>query len=425
MTQATLTRPVPEAAEAADANAPSLAELQQRFAPVFARIAEGAAEREHSRTLAHAPLQWLRESGFTALRLPKALGGSGASLEQLVVLLVDLAAADPNLTQILRPHFLFVDRVLYQGTPEAQRHWLPLVARGDTFGNATTEIGEGALGSLQTTLQRDAAGQWRLNGQKFYSTGSLYADWVSVLARAMVPGQAEQSAHALVAGEAQGVERLDDWRGFGQRLTGSGTTVLRDVLVPEHAVLQFRSGEPSPIVAFAQLFHLASLAGIARALSRDTLAYVQARRRVFSHGAAALPKDDPLVQHIVGQLASTAYMSELVVCDVAQALGPILRSAEAGNERADKAQLDALELRAAQAQVAVVDAVLQAATRMFDVGGSSALAEDLRLDRHWRNARTLASHNPVIYKAKSVGDMLLNGAEPVYFWQVGRAAKNE
>jgi len=113
-----------------------------------------------------------------------------------------------------------------------------------------------------------------------------------------------------------------------------------------------------------------------------------------------------------------------VVRDVAQALGPILRSAEAGHERADKAQLDALELRAAQAQVAVVDAVLQAATRMFDVGGSSALAEDLRLDRHWRNARTLASHNPVIYKAKSVGDMLLNGAEPVYFWQVGLAAKN-
>ncbi|MEJ5150462.1 acyl-CoA dehydrogenase family protein [Comamonas sp. MYb396] len=423
MTEATLTRPVPEVA---DAKAPRLADLQQRFAPVFARIAEGAAEREHSRTLAHAPLQWLRESGFTALRLPPSLGGSGASLEQLVALLVDLAEADPNLTQILRPHFLFVDRVLYQGTAEAQRHWLPLVAQGATFGNATTEVGEGAVGSLQTTLVPDdaAPGQWRLHGQKFYSTGSLYADWISVLARAVVPGQPDQTVHALVAGNAAGVERLDDWRGFGQRLTGSGTTVLRDVPVPAHAVLQFRAGEPSPIVAFAQLFHLASLAGIARALSRDTLAYVQARRRVFSHGAAALPKDDPLVQQIVGQLASTAYMSELVVRDVAQALGPVLRSAEAGQARADKAQLDALELRAAQAQVAVVDAVLQAATRMFDVGGSSALAEDLRLDRHWRNARTLASHNPVIYKAKSVGDMLLNGAEPVYFWQVGLAAKN-
>ncbi len=72
MTAATLTRQAPEAS---DASPPSLADLQQRFAPVFARIAEGAAEREHSRSLAHAPLQWLRDSGFTALRLPRAWGG--------------------------------------------------------------------------------------------------------------------------------------------------------------------------------------------------------------------------------------------------------------------------------------------------------------------------------------------------------------
>jgi hypothetical protein len=40
---------------------------------------------------------------------------------------------------------------------------------------------------------------------------------------------------------------------------------------------------------------------------------------------------------------------------------------------------------------------------LFGVGGASAVAERFRLDRHWRNAHTLASHNPVIYRDRLVG----------------------
>ena len=41
------------------------------------------------------------------------------------------------------------------------------------------------------------------------------------------------------------------------------------------------------------------------------------------------------------------------------------------------------------------------------------------LDRHWRNARTVASHNPVAFKARIVGDAVVNDAEPPYEWYVG------
>src|SRR2546427_10511326 len=96
------------------------------------------------------------------------------------------------------------------------------------------------------------------------------------------------------------------------------TTLFRSsqVRVPDDAVIRFPRAQPTPLVAYFQLAHLATLAGIARALQRDAIAYVQARRRVFSHGSATLPKDDPLVQHIVGQLAGTAYIAGLAVADV-------------------------------------------------------------------------------------------------------------
>ena len=403
--------------------APDLAQLRVRFGAIFQRIADTSAEREHTRTLAYAPVLWLKDSGFTALRVPQCWGGSGVSLPVFFELLQDLAAADSNVAQILRPHFGFIDRLLLDRDADTQAHWLPLAAQGAIFGNATTETGQGVVGQIQTTLEPDAeqAGQWRLNGRKFYSTGTLYADWVTVVARSTTPGQEDETVHAVVPTDLAGVERLDDWHGFGQRLTGSGTTVLTDVLVPENAIIRFPRQEPTPLVAYFQLVHLATLAGIARAVQRDAVAYVQARKRVFSHGTAALPKDDPLVQQIVGELSGTAYIAQLAVRDVAANLQTIAEQRAAGVDISREA-LDALELRTAQAQVSIVEPVLRAATRLFDVGGSTALEESRRLDRHWRNARALASHNPVVYKARSVGDILLNDAEPVYYWHVGTQA---
>ncbi len=44
----------------------------------------------------------------------------------------------------------------------------------------------------------------------------------------------------------------------------------------------------------------------------------------------------------------------------------------------------------------------------------------LGLDRHWRNARTLSSHNPRIFKDRVVGDYAVNGTEPPFQWKIGR-----
>ena len=44
------------------------------------------------------------------------------------------------------------------------------------------------------------------------------------------------------------------------------------------------------------------------------------------------------------------------------------------------------------------------------------------LDRHWRNARTLASHNPRIYKHRIIGDFAVNGTPPPYQWRIGASA---
>ena len=94
-------------------------QLANRFRPIFKRIAAGALEREKSRSLPYEQVVWLKEAGFGAVRVPKQHGGAGASLPQLVRLLIELAEADSNLPQALRGHFAFVeDRLNAADTPE-------------------------------------------------------------------------------------------------------------------------------------------------------------------------------------------------------------------------------------------------------------------------------------------------------------------
>ncbi len=58
--------------------------LRQRFADVFARIAETAVVREQQRELAHEAVGWLRAAGFGALRVPVAQGGPGGQSAAVV-----------------------------------------------------------------------------------------------------------------------------------------------------------------------------------------------------------------------------------------------------------------------------------------------------------------------------------------------------
>lgn len=60
-------------------------------------------------------------------------------------------------------------------------------------------------------------------------------------------------------------------------------------------------------------------------------------------------------------------------------------------------------MQAAYAKVVVDGLGQKAVSQLFDVGGASVVRQSYLLDRHWRNIRTLASHNPTSYKAQALG----------------------
>jgi alkylation response protein AidB-like acyl-CoA dehydrogenase len=398
------------------------AELTERFAPVFARIAEGAVRRETERSLPFEEVAWLREAGFGRIRVPVEHGGLGATLPQFFRQLIELAKAESNLPQLLRGHFGFVETRLVHPDPASRDSWLRRVGSGDLFGNAQSELGNTSFWTNATRIVRDGD-RWRLDGEKYYSTGSLFADWILTTARV----DDDHSATVLVRADAPGVTRIDDWDGFGQRLTGSGTTTFTDVVVPNEDVEPYPNGDFSgtTLLAFFQMIHLATLAGIGRAALRDTATFVNQRGRNLINPAYSSPGTDPLVQQVAGQIAGASFAADATVLAAAEALDTAHRAQLAGE--ADPDLFDVADVAVFGAQGQVIDLVLGLVSRLFEVGGSSAVSEKHRLDRHWRNARTLASHNPAIYRNQIVGDYVLNGTSPHQFmrrtWDDVRAAR--
>ena len=340
---------------------------------------------------------------------PEEYGGLGATLRQAFDLLIGLAATDFNLPQALRVHFNIVEDLILNADELVKARWLKAIAGGALVGVAVTELGVGAVDRYRTAVKPGVNGL-RLNGTKYYTTGTLYADHLIVAA-----DQDGKRISVLVDTDQPGVTVHDDWDGFGQRLTASGTAEFKDVRVsPDRISAPAMARKAASRTAHVQLVLLATLAGIAQRAAADTTEWVKARTRTFTHAAADLPKDDPLVQQVIGRLSAAAFAARETVLAAVDELARTLD----GHDK-EPQQLDASELATAQAQAVVTQLVLDATTELFEVGGASLTSEKLAIDRHWRNARTIASHNPVIFKLRSIGAHELNGEDLPYAWSAG------
>ena len=388
--------------------------LAERFRPIFARIAEGALERERSRSLPFELIKWLKEAGFGAVRVPVEYGGAGASLPQLFQLLIELAEADSSVPQALRGHFAFVEDRLNAHAVASQEIWFQRFVAGELVGNAWTEVGAVKIGEVGTRVSRQGD-QWVVNGIKYYSTGSIFADWIDVYAQRDDNGA---DVIAAVSTHQSGVRQSDDWDGFGQRTTGSGTSVFDNAVVKEENLIDFATRFKYQ-TAFYQLVLLAVLAGSGRGALRDFGNEVRQRTRIFSTGNAPRVSQDAQVLQVIGKASAQVYAAEAAAVRAAAAAQRAYESHFGHDAQAEHDANVAAELESAQAQVVIAELILRAASDLFNALGASATSETKQLDRHWRNARTAASHNPLIYKERIIGDWEINGSEPPYVWQIG------
>lgn len=395
------------------------AAVAAKYRPIFAEIAQGALAREQQRILPFEQIEQLKQAGFGAVRVPVRYGGAGLSLPQLFDLLTELAAADSNIVQALRGHFAFVEDRLVAHKTQSQKLWFERFVAGELVGNAWTEVGSVQIGDVITRVTQNATGQRVVSGEKYYSTGSIFADWVDLFAFDEV---SQQNVIAVINRHASGVDIQDDWDGFGQKTTGSGTLRVNAVEVPISHILPFDQRFKYQ-TAFYQVVHLATLSGIAQAAVANFSEEVRHRIRIFSHGNADLVRRDPQVLQVIGQASAQAYASTAITQRAAAALQNAYLSHFAEQPEQDVQANIAAELESAQGQVVISRLVLELTSNLFNALSASASSTAKQLDRYWRNARTVSSHNPIIYKEKAIGDWEVNQAALPFVWQIGASPR--
>ena len=358
--------------------------------------------RDRERRLPHDELELFSSTGLWGITVPKAYGGAGVSNVTLAKIIALIAAADSSLGQIPQNHFYALEVLRVNGRPQQKQRLYAQVLAGQRFGNALAEIGTKNAHERTTHLAKAEHG-YRITGRKFYATGALYAQRIPT---SVVDDDGIQHL-AFVPRDSDGLTVIDDWSGFGQRTTGSGSVVFDNVFVEAEDVIPFQSAfeRPTPVGPLAQILHAAIDTGIARAAFEDALHFVRTKTRPWIDATTDIASEDPLTLKSFGHLSVRLHAAEALL----ERAGEFLDIAQANTNASTVA---AASIAVAEARAISTEISLAAGSTLFELAGSQATLAEHGLDRHWRNARVHTLHDPVRWKYHAVGNYYLNDENP-------------
>ncbi|AZE84585.1 Acyl-CoA dehydrogenase [Pseudomonas orientalis] len=366
-----------------------------------ARFAVEASERDRERRLPLAELDAFSASGLWGITIPKAYGGAEVSYVTVAEVIKLISAADPSLGQIPQNHLGVVDILLQTATEEQKRYYFDKVLAGYRFGNAFSEAKSKNAGTFDTQIRVDGDTA-RIDGEKFYCTGALFAHIVPTVGN----NEHGQALIAFVERDAPGLTVIDSWDGFGQRTTASGGVTLDAVSVPSSAVIpaHLAFDQPTANGPISQIIQAAVDTGIALgALEQAKIHARQARPWIDSqqeHGW-----QDPFTLAAIGDLAWRVHGTEAILAKAGRAVD--LALAEPNEDTVANASLIV-----AQAKVLSAETALLASSKLFELAGTRSVTGKHNLDRFWRNARTHTLHDPARWKYHLIGNFVLNGVKP-------------
>jgi len=362
-----------------------------------------AAQRDSQRQLPWQAIEQFTQSGLGSISIPRAYGGPQVSFVTLAEVFKIISAADPALGQIPQNQFGIIQVLLSSASEQQKKTLLKSVLDGWRIGNAGPERGTKNTLELKARITTHN-GQLSISGQKFYSTGALFAHWVTVKAL----NYQGQQILAFVPRGSEGLSIVDDWSGFGQRTTASGTVLLDHVPIDPALVIETwrTSNTPSIQGAVSQLIQAAIDAGIARGAIDDTLEFVRQRSRPWIDAKVERASDDPYVIADIGKLKLELHAAEALLRQAGKVLD------EVSARPIDEHCAARASITVARAKALTTEIALQASEKLLELSGSRATLAEFNLDRHWRNARVHTLHDPVRWKYHAIGAWHLNGTLP-------------
>jgi SfnB family sulfur acquisition oxidoreductase len=355
-----------------------------------------ASLRDARRQLPFTEIEKYSASGLWALTVPKEYGGPAVSIATLAEVTAIISEADSSIGQIPQNHYYMLEVVRANGTAQQKQQIYDLVLSGARLGNALSEVGTKTVGHYNTRVYRQAD-HFVVSGRKYYSTGALFAHYIPIVVR----DETDDLLLAIVRPSDPGVQVIDDWESFGQRTTGSGSTVLDNVSVQPEWILPYEQAfrVPTPVGPVGQIVHAAVDLGIGRAAINELRNFLRSPQRNESATA------DPLAISIYGDLVVQLHAAEALLQRAGHVVDFLLADT-------CESTLALASVAVAEAKAATTQTALLSTNQLFELGGLDTTTETLNLNRHWRNARAHTLHDPVRWKYMAIGNYYLNDMYP-------------
>ena len=340
-----------------------------------ARIREMDRERRIPRDL------WKRlaELGWVGLSVPEAYGGSGGDVMAGVVLCEELARRFPSLAVDWVLLSMTARAFLEHGSEEQKAEYLPRLAKGEflmSFGMTEPGGGTDILGL--TTRAEMAGNEWRISGQKLFTSLADDADAILVLCRTD-PAPEDKRARGLSLiltprqQPAVTVRRLEL---MAMRAACTCEVFLDGASAPADAVLGERGRGWYHLLSSLdeeRTLAAAIYVGITQAALDQTVRYAQ-EREAYGRPIGAFQA----VQHPLAEVATELEQIRLLTDKAAW-----LQSN--GRECAGEA---------AMAKLAASEVAIRATDRCMRILGGYGLVEESAMERLFRDAR-LGPFSPI------------------------------
>ena len=364
---------------------------------------EGRNQRDQQRLLPFAEIDLFSQKGLGGMRIPKQYNGAFVANKTLAHVFRIINKADSSVGQIPQNQIALLNMIEIMGTEKQKQFIYNEILKGKRLANGGPERNTKDTKTLATTLTFEN-GRYFVDGEKFYSTGSSFAHWLAI--KAIHP-----EGHVvltIVDRNAEGVEVIDNWNGFGQRTTSSGTVKLQHVEVDPLLIFDERllGNQPSYRGAYSQLMQVAIDVGIAEAAFADTLTAVQKARPIVDAQVEKASLEHYTLQE-VGKSSVLLDAAILLLDEAAEYLDELDQLESVTDEQAAKASI-----LVAEAKVYANDAALHISEKLLELGGSRSSLSQHNLDQHWRNARVHTLHDPIRWKLHALGDYYLNHKLP-------------
>jgi acyl-CoA dehydrogenase len=263
----------------------------------------------------------MRELGLFGLCIPEEYGGLALTMEEEVLVAMELAYASPAFRSLVGTNNgIGAQGIVIDGTLEQKAAWLPRLASGEIIGSfALTEPDSGSdAASLRTTAVRDGD-DYIINGVKRFITNAPEAGVFTVMARTDATRKDAGAISAiLVERGAPGLSlgRID--RKMGQRGAHTCDVIFERCRVPAANLIGGKEGvgfkTAMKVLDKGRLHISAVCVGAARRMLDDALRYATERKQ-FGQPIAEFQ----LVQAMLADSQAELYAARSMVVDAARA----------------------------------------------------------------------------------------------------------